>query len=84
MEPYTQANKKKEMAQKMGLTMHGKNMGEGGGMKYRGIGKEGSNRGGMKPKMNGVNSGKGRGMKYPESNGKANFSPKSLYDQNGK
>jgi hypothetical protein len=78
---YTQANKKREVAKKMGLTMIGKDSGYGGGMKYKGNGKDSGEGGGMKTKLHGKGTTSGGGMKYKTSNPKANFS--NNYTQNG-
>ena len=78
---YTQANKKREVAKKMGLTMIGKDSGYGGGMKYKGTAKDSGKGGGMGVKLAGAGTIGGTGMKYKTSNPKANFS--NNYTQNG-
>ena len=78
---YKQANTKREIAKKMGLTMNGKGTGYGGGMKYRGQGKDSGKGGGMNYKLNGSGKVGGAGMKYKQSNPKPNFS--NNYTQHG-
>lgn len=77
---YTQANKKREVAKKMGLTMHGKGTGYGGGMKYHGQSKGGTKSGGMKYKEHGEGTGAGGGDKPVMMNKKHSFSKN--YTQN--
>lgn len=82
---YTQASnaKKKILAKKMvqGLTMKGDTTGYGGGMKYRGTGKNSGKGSGMAASETGKDKGYAHGMKPEQSNTKKSFSRN--YTQNG-
>ena len=79
---YTQANKKREVAQKMGLKMNGPGSSYGGGMKYSGNGKNSTQGGGMKPKLHGT-GGVGKLAQKPIMSEKHTPVGNSIYKQHG-
>lgn len=82
---YTEANKKREMANKMvtKYSMKGKPTGYAGGMKQDFHGKNSGKGGSMSYPMAGKRETATKGQKAPEASEHRDFSRKGIYDQNG-